>query len=345
MERGLTATRLWQEARGIPGALERTLVEARGFDDVAALITADGVRRVIATGNGAALYVAHALWLASLEDESGLELVAVPAGILASGRFAWRPGDRLLVVSSSGELRDALEALERGAPRPYAAITADEHSPIGAAAEAAALVHVQQQETHTHTQAYCGNLVAALAVWARMLGDEELSESLAAAPGVLTTLIAEAEVWAPGAADEAGEPSAAVVLGSGPAWAAALEAALLLEEVAGVTAEGLETREGATTGTFALGRGKLALTVPTGDDGVLADAEETCRATGAALLRLPGGETLPSRLSGLGTFPSGLALAIELGLRAGLDVDRPAWVDAYYRSARVVSGPRPAPPR
>ena len=345
MERRLTSTRLWQEARGIPGALERTLGEARGFDDVAALIAADGVRRVVATGNGAALYVAHALWLASLEDESPFDLVPVPAGILASGRFAWRPGDRLLVVSSSGQLRDVLEALERGAPRPYAAITAAERSPIGAGAEAAALVHVQQQETHTHTQAYCGNLAAAFAVWARVVSDDGLSDSLTAAPRVLTTLIAEAEAWAPVAADEAGEPSAAVAFGSGPAWAAALEAALLLEEVAGVSADGLETREGATTGTFALRPGKLALSLPTGDDGAHADAEETCRATGAAVLRLPGGETVPSRLSGLGTFPSGLALAIELGLRAGLDIDRPAWVDAYYRSARVVSGPRPARPR
>jgi fructoselysine-6-P-deglycase FrlB-like protein len=235
---------LWQEARAIPSALERTLGEARGFDDVAALITADGVRRVVATGNGAALYVAHALWLASLEEESGFELVAVPAGVLASGGFEWRAGDRLLVVSSSGELRDALEALEQGAPRPYAAVTADERSAIGAGAEAAALVHVQEQETHTHTQAYCGNLAAAMAVWARAAGDDVLLETLSAAPSVLETLIAEAEAWAPGAADEVGAPSAAVAFGSGLAWAAALEAALLLGEVAGVPAHGLENPRG-----------------------------------------------------------------------------------------------------
>ena len=39
----------------------------------------------------------------------------------------------------------------------------------------------------------------------------------------------------------------AVVFGSGPAWAAALEAALLLKEVSGMPAEGVETRRGATS--------------------------------------------------------------------------------------------------
>src|SRR5688572_8883986 len=90
---GFTQTRLWREARGIPRTLERTLAEARGFDEVAALVAAEDVRRVIATGNGAALYVAHALWLASLEGRTPFEIVAVPAGVLASSRFAWREGD------------------------------------------------------------------------------------------------------------------------------------------------------------------------------------------------------------------------------------------------------------
>jgi fructoselysine-6-P-deglycase FrlB-like protein len=286
-------------------------------------------------GNGAALYVAHALWLASLEEDGGLEVVAVPAGVLASSRFAWREGDRLVVVSSSGELRDAVEALEGGAPRPYAAVTANERSRIGSGAGAAALVHVTEQETETHTQAYCGNLAAVFAIWARVTGDAELSASLATAPPVLSRLIDDAEAWAAGAADDVGAPSAAVAFGSGAAWAAALEAALLLKEVAGVPAEGLETREGATSGMYALGPGHLALSLPAGEDGALTEAEETCRRTAASVLRLPGGDALDARLAGLATFPAALALAIELGLRAGRDVDHPAWVDAYYATARV----------
>ena len=48
------------------------------------------------------------------------------------------------------------------------------------------------------------------------------------------------------------DPETAVVFGGGPGWAAALEAALLLKEVARVPAEGVETREGATSAMMAL---------------------------------------------------------------------------------------------
>ena len=340
----LNETQLWREARGIPAALQRTLTGSRGFDDVATLLTDRDVRRVIVTGNGAALYVAEALWLASLDGEAPVELQAVPAGLVRSGRVGRRPGDRLLVISSSGELRDVIEALAEGLPGPYAAVTANESSTIGAGAAARAIVHVEEQKTETHTQAFCGNLGAVVAIWARVSGDDELARALAAAPATLTGLLDRAEGWAGEAASAAPAPTAAVAFGSGPAWAAALEAALLLKEVAGVPAEGLETREGATTGMYALGPGKLALSVPTGADPVFEEAEEVCRRTGATVLRAPGGDALDSRLAAVATFPAALALAIELGLRAGLDVDRPAWADAYYATARV-NAPRPAPPR
>jgi hypothetical protein len=89
------------------------------------------------------------------------------------------------------------------------------------------------------------------------------------------------------------------------------------------------------SGMYALRPGHLALSLGTAEDGALAEAEETCRRTGATVLRLPGGDGLDPRLVGLATLPAALALAIELGLQAGLDVDRPQWVDAYYRMARV----------
>ncbi|MGH3102685.1 MAG: hypothetical protein ACRDN6_01130, partial [Gaiellaceae bacterium] len=78
----------------------------------------------MAAGNGASLYVVQALWLASLRSSAtGVpEVVAVPAGLLGTGGFAWREGDRLLAVSSSGELRDVVEALP-AVPAPYAAVT------------------------------------------------------------------------------------------------------------------------------------------------------------------------------------------------------------------------------
>lgn len=329
-------TRIWQDALELPEALQTTLDRGQGFAETAALLAREGVRRIVATGNGAAYYVAHALWLASLAGKpAAAEVVAVPGGLVADGRFAWRPGDVLLAVSSSGEFRDLVEATGDGAgPRPYAAITASADSTIARGAGARALVHVAHQRAVTHTQAFCGNVLAALMIWADVTRDDGLRRAVAAAPQACARALAGAQEWAEGAAVEAGAPAAAVAFGTGPAWAAALEAALLLKEVARVPAEGVETREGATSAMTGLAPGHLVLSLRTADDALAAEAEEICRSTGAVVLSVPGGVETDRRLSAITTFPAGLALAVALGLGAGLDVDAPAWTDAYHETAR-----------
>src|SRR4029079_18648875 len=92
----LDETGLWRDVVELPSTLRATLEE--DVEEVAALLGADGVRRVVASGNGAAYYVAVALWLASLESANGPELVAVPSGLLARGAFAWRAGGALLAA-------------------------------------------------------------------------------------------------------------------------------------------------------------------------------------------------------------------------------------------------------
>jgi glucosamine--fructose-6-phosphate aminotransferase (isomerizing) len=331
--------RIWQDTLELPETLQTTLDRADGFAETAALLGRREVRRIVATGNGAAYYVAHALWLASLEGRSAAaELLAVPGGLVARGRFSWRSGDALLVVSSSGEFRDVIEAIREGsAPRPYAAITATRDSTIGRGAGARALVHVAHQRAVTHTQAFCGNILAALAIWAEVTDDPELEHAVSGAPEACARALAGAESWAASAADEAAAPPAAVAFGSGPAWSAALETALLLKEVARLPAEGVETREGATSAMTGLAPGHLVLSLPTDDDPIVQEAEATCRATGATVLRVPGGAEADRRLAAITTFPAALALAAELGRRAGLDVDAPWWTDAYYSTARAAT--------
>ena len=125
------------------------------------------------------------------------------------------------------------------------------------------------------------------------------------------------------------------MFGSGPAWAAALEAALLLKEVAGIPAEGVETREGATSAMMALRPGALALSLPAAaEDPLLAEAEQICAGQGATVLRAVAGDTADRRLAAVATFPAATALSTRIGLERGLDVDRPAWTEAYYRVAR-----------
>lgn len=328
------ATRLWQETCAVPGALSETL-STTDTAGVAALLGAPATRRIVATGNGAAYYAAVALWLASLEGEVGPEVVALPAGLLARGAFRWREGDALLVASSSGEMRDVIEALDAGAPSPFAAITATPASTIGSRAGALARVTVVSQEAVTHTQAFCGNVAVALGVWAEVTGDAALAAAVRGAPEVVARACSEAEEWVE--ALPVTDPAAAVVFGAGPAWAGALEGALLLKEVAAVPAEGVETREGATSAMYPLRAGHLVASLPTGADPLVGEAEAVCASQGATVVRVPGGSLADRRLAAITTFPALVALAAVIGVRRGLDVDAPAWAQAYYAVARGIA--------
>jgi fructoselysine-6-P-deglycase FrlB-like protein len=346
-------TGLWADVRELPGALGRTLESADGIAAAAALLRDGGVERIVATGNGAAYYVAHALWLASLEGAAaGPPIVAVPCGIAVRERFRWAPGDAVLAVSSSGEFRDVVELAQRGG-RPCVAITANAGSSLATAASAAVVQHVESQRAVTHTQALAGAYGAGLALWAAVTGDAELAGLLATAPEAAARAVAETEAWAgdamiaavqdPGAetARAAGAgaggpalPPAAIAAGGGPAWAAALELALMLKEVARIPAEGVETREGATSAMFGLHPGHLMVSLDAPGDPLGDEAVALCAAAGATTLRLPGAAGSDARLAPITTLPASAALAAGLALAAGHDVDRPTWTDAYYETAR-----------
>jgi fructoselysine-6-P-deglycase FrlB-like protein len=320
--------------RGIPGALGATIDAADGIAEAAALLAGGDVGRVVATGNGAAYYVAHALWLASLESAGGgPPIVAVPSGLAVRDAFRWRPGDVVLAVSSSGEFRDVVAIAERAAERPCIAVTANADSPLAAAATATVLQHVDGQRAVTHTQALCGGYACALALWAAVTGDPELDGVLADAPAAAAAAVGAAEAWAAERLAGLERPPAAVAAGSGTAWAAALELALMLKEVTRIPAEGVETREGATSAMFGLDRGHLMVSLDPPGDALSEEAMRLCAAAGATTLRIPH-ESADPRLAPITTLPAAAALAATLALAADCDVDRPTWTDAYYTTAR-----------
>ncbi len=337
MVRRMSATRtdtgLWADLALTPATLAATARRADGVDDVAALLTAPGVRRVIVTGNGAQWHVALALWLAWLRvPEPSVEVLAVPGGLVAQGAFPWRRGDRLLALSSSGEFRDVIEAIQSGAPRPIAAITATPGSTIGTAASARALVVVDTLRARTHTQGYAGALVAGLAVLARMSGDRALALAVAGAGDRLDPLVHAASTQA---AHPGPRPHAGVCVGTGPAWPAALHTALCLREVSILPVDGYETREGATTGRFATVPGDLAVTVAgPRPDPLLAEAGRVLGEGGAEVVEIHGDPGADDRLAPIMALPRAIALSIDLAQQAGLDPDAPAWADAYDRTSR-----------
>jgi fructoselysine-6-P-deglycase FrlB-like protein len=324
-------TGLWADVRQLPGALQDTIHAGQGVAEAADVLR--GAERVVATGNGAAYYVAHALWLASLEA-GGIPVMALPCGVVAREGFRWRRGDAVLAISSSGEFRDVVEIAQRSAGHPCVAITASGESALAAAADAVVLQHVASQRAVTHTQAVAGAYACGLAVSAALTGDRGLGALVAAAPAAAARAVADAERWAAEALAAVGAPTAAIVVGGSTAWAAALELALMLKEISRIPAEGVETREGATSAMFGLDRGHLMVSLDPDDDPLGDEAVRLCAEAGATTLRLPGPARADARLAPITTLPAAAALSAELALAAGHDVDSPAWTDAYYETAR-----------
>jgi hypothetical protein len=157
---------------------------------------------------------------------------------------------------------------------------------------------------------------------------------VARAPAASAQSVNEAKLWAAEEFSSLTFPTAAIAFGSGPAWAAALEAALLLKEIARVPCEGTETREGATSAMTGLLPRHLALSLPTDDDPFILETERICTSTGATVLRMPGGTLADARLVPVTTFAPALALSIDLALRNNQDPDAPSWTETYYATAR-----------
>jgi hypothetical protein len=276
------------------------------------------------------------MWLASLQTADPLaEIVPVPAGLLARDAFYWHQGDVLLAVSSSGESRDLIEATESDSlPQPFAAITASPGGSVPRRAGATAVTAVLQQAAITHTQAFCAAAAASLGVLAIAARDKALSRALDDLPGTCQRSIDRTRQWAAGAFATVTTPPAAVVFGTGPAWAGALEGALLLKEVARIPSEGSETREGATTAMTGLLPQHLAVSLAFTRDPLAEEAEVVCRSIPCQLLRVPSEEAADRRLAAVTTFAPLVALAIDLALRGGWDADDPEWYARYERTAR-----------
>ena len=332
----VTGTALWQDMRETPETVAASLDAANGHRELARLLASHQSGRIVATGNGASFYVATALWLASLSAQLPAPVVAIPAGLLAAGTFTLRPDDLVLAFSASGELRDLVEIVN-GPQRPGALglVTSAPSSTLAGQADAVALVEVRNQRAVTHTQAYLGAAAVALDLLGRASGDSSLRAAADTMPTALSAQLVGAPQWAEESAEGLTIPQAAVVFGTGQALVAASEAALLLKEVAGVPAEGMETREGATSGMYALGRDQLVLALPVGSDPLADEAVAICTGTGATVLTAPWPHGLDRRCAVAAHFAHPLALAIRVALAQGRDPDNPDWYATYKSTARV----------
>ena len=155
--------------------------------------------RIVATGNGAAYYVAHALWLASLEGERGRP--ADRRGPMrhrgARAASGGSPATRCWRCPRPGSSATWSRSRSAAPGGPCVAITAAADSSLAAAATATVLQRVVSQRAVTHTQALAGAYACGLALWAAVTRRRELARAAGRPrPTRPQRAVADAEAWA-----------------------------------------------------------------------------------------------------------------------------------------------------
>ena len=258
-----------------------------GRDQIARLAEhAKAARRVVLTGCGTAANAAlSGRYL--LGDVAGLPVEVVPA---SEFRFLAGPVDAdtlVVALSQSGETADVMEAMlaARGRGATLAALVNAPRSSLDRLVDLRVHLNAGPEQCVLATKSYTAMLAAQLLLAHAIVGDYDRGvESVAAAAAGIAEQLAEAPVARMRAIGRrVAEQDHMFVIGRGPAYSAALEAALKIKEVSYVHAEGFAGGE--------LKHGVIALVEPGTPCLVFAPSDDT-RAdilSGAAELGSRGG--------------------------------------------------------
>jgi len=197
------------------------------------------------------------------------------------------------------------------------------------------LTYAGEQRVVSTTKTFAASVLALHALWVELFNHPE--PALAQAPNVARSVLANHDERMAALATTLAASRYTCTFGTGPAWAVALEGALKLKEIAGLTAEGAETREVVQGILPIVGPETTALAVaPPGSGTKLTlDAAAHCRQLGATVQTIgPLSKEWPARLAGIQYAIPFYLLSLHLAGQLGLDADNPAWRDRYYLITR-----------
>lgn len=239
----MTETHMAREVAEIPQAAARLLSRGRAqiTAAAAALRAADpGLIVTVARGSSdhAATYLKYAV-----ELTAGLPVASVGPSVASIYRRPLRlAGAACLGISQSGQSPDIVEMMRAaGAGGALTlALTNEGMSPMARAVAHAIPLMAGPERSVAATKTFVASVVAGLALVADWQGDEALRTALATLPDALAAALALD--WSP-LADRLVAAQSLYVLGRGPAFAIAAEAALKGKETCGLHAEAYSAAE------------------------------------------------------------------------------------------------------
>jgi glucosamine--fructose-6-phosphate aminotransferase (isomerizing) len=336
------------EIREVPGAIQATVEKTRPVARQAASdVRARNPRRVFITGNGTSYYTSLAASYAArqfaLPDDPFV--FAMMAGDLRYYTPALSADDVIVGVSASGEFRDVLALFERLEGKcTRIGIT---HVPGSSITELADFTLVSQggdSQVPVMTKTYASTLTAIyLFVLELLQTSDEVFDDLAASAERAESAIQAAERLVPEILPDVSHLEHAFYFGAGSGYAAALEGALKMKEMALLHAEGSETWEMASGPATMVSEETLCVAMYTGDeagDNATADGAQHAKEWGAKVIEvgpnarvgdahLPMEAPIAPAFAALSLVPPCAYLADSIARARDLNPDKPHWRERY----------------
>ncbi len=239
----LPQTHMHREVREIPSAIATFLDRSGNVVDAAAAALRASDPLVVATvargsSDHAATYLKYAIELAA-----GVPVASVGPSIASIyGRSLRLERGAAIAISQSGKSPDIVGMTQsaRASGATTIAITNTAGAPLTEAADFTIELHAGVERSVAATKTFVASVVAGLALLARWAGDSDLDRAVRELPAALSRAV-ECD-WSPLLQALDGQ-DALYVLGRGPGWAIANEAALKFKETCGIQAESYSSAE------------------------------------------------------------------------------------------------------
>jgi glucosamine--fructose-6-phosphate aminotransferase (isomerizing) len=330
-----------------PNAIRITAKDARPSAQKAAeAIRKNSPRRIFIIGNGTSLYTSLAAsytarLLAGPDDPL---VLAFPAGDFRYFTPAIEPNDVVIGMSASGEFRDVLSVFERLRGQCFlVGITHVPGSSLTRLTEHILFSGGGASHVPVMTKTYASTLTALHLLLLEIFNApvsyfDDLNEVADRCENALT----HARKIIPDLVPTLSKFEHAFYFGAGNAYAAALEGALKMKEMAILHAEGSETWEMASGPATVVSEKSFCVALYTGQDtdSSTADTAKHARQWGARVLevgpnaptrdwQLPVEKSTVSSFSSLALIPPLALLAYRTAQARGYNPDKPAWRERY----------------
>lgn len=331
----MTQSHMAREVAEIPEAAARFLSTAGPvLAEAGAALRRRDPQLVVTVARGSSDHAASYLKYA-IELLAGIPVASVGPSVASIYRRPLRlAGAACLGISQSGRSPDIVEMMNAAREGSALGIAITNHggSPMAAASDHCLALAAGEEQSVAATKTFVNSVLAGLALLAEWQQDHELRRAVTGLPDALAQAVALD--WSPLSARLA-RASQAFVLGRGPAYAIASEAALKMKETSGIHAEAYSAAEvlhgpaaivQAQFPVLALGIGDAALPqLLTTAERLAAQGADVFVTGGVATgaTRLPTVEGLHPLVAPLALIATYYAFVEALARRRGFDPDTP----------------------